>query len=447
MYTITKSIAIFVTAALALNAMAPALAHAAKHLHGEQVKHLQNALVQNAYAIVTYYENNKPKRKQGQIKAIGETSFTIRSGRLFKSETTIAYAQVLSIIMSPEVMTRGQIDPTKIEKGWLAHVIYTSKGKKTTTWRILRKDANSITIGPESSTGVIGAIRNPVGMIENLLRSKKIAYSDIDTLVVAVSQRDIEEWKRDIEEWKIFRQVEQLFSSGLQNAKVRFKVPSVRKKRIVAGAAVREVGVAAKFKVPSVRKKRIVGEVVKMTRDTLFIREGRTFLEVPLSSISNLEVSLGQHRNTAEGLAIGCLSSFVIAGLLAGLESNSQMTGDSDSGSLGEGLPRADALFINGWSDEGDRGALAGGRMKRTEGFDHLSDVERGAHTLAAGIIFFGYFIEYLLYIGIPLTAATTLIGASIKSDKWVEVPPQRLKLSIAPTSANELRAALTFNF
>ncbi len=438
MYTITKSIAIFVTAALALNAMAPALAHAAKHLHGEQVKHLQNALVQNAYAIVTYYENNKPKRKQGQIKAIGETSFTIRSGRL-KSETTIAYAQVLSIIMSPEVMTRGQIDPTKIEKGWLAHVIYTSKGKKTTTWRILRKDANSITIGPESSTGVIGAIRNPVGMIENLLRSKKIAYSDIDTLVVAVSQRDIEEWK-------IFRQVEQLFSSGLQNAKVRFKVPSVRKKRIVGEVKSLHFN-TPRARVPSVRKKRIVGEVVKMTRDTLFIREGRTFLEVPLSSISNLEVSLGQHRNTGEGLAIGCLSSFVIAGLLAGLESNSQMTGDSDSGSLGEGLPRADALFINGWSDEGDRGALAGGRMKRTEGFDHLSDVERGAHTLAAGIIFFGYFIEYLLYIGIPLTAATTLIGASIKSDKWVEVPPQRLKLSIAPTSANGLRAALTFNF
>ena len=129
MHAIIKSIALFVTAALALNAMAPALAHAAKHLYGEQVKHLQNALVQNAYAIVTYYENNKPKRKQGQIKAIGETSFTIRSGRL-KSETTIAYAQVLSIIMSPEVMTRGQIDPTKSEKGWLAHVIYTSKGKK-----------------------------------------------------------------------------------------------------------------------------------------------------------------------------------------------------------------------------------------------------------------------------------------------------------------------------
>ena len=34
-----------------------------------------------------------------------------------------------------------------------------------------------------------------------------------------------------------------------------------------------------------------------------------------------------------------------------------------------------------------------------------------------------------------------------IKSDKWVEVPPQRLNLSLAPTSTKGLRAALTFNF
>ena len=40
-----------------------------------------------------------------------------------------------------------------------------------------------------------------------------------------------------------------------------------------------------------------------------------------------------------------------------------------------------------------------------------------------------------------------TFIGALIKSDKWVEVPPQRLNLSVAPTSTKGLRAALTFNF
>ena len=46
-----------------------------------------------------------------------------------------------------------------------------------------------------------------------------------------------------------------------------------------------------------------------------------------------------------------------------------------------------------------------------------------------------------------PLVVIPTLIGAMTKSDKWVEVPPQRLNLSLAPTSTKGLRAALTFNF
>ena len=97
-HTITKSIAIFITATLALNAMAPALAHAAKHLQGDQVN--ANALVRDAYIAVTYRDGNDRERTaRGWIDAIYETSFTIRSGGL-KSKTTIAYAKVLSIIMS-----------------------------------------------------------------------------------------------------------------------------------------------------------------------------------------------------------------------------------------------------------------------------------------------------------------------------------------------------------
>ena len=80
--------------------MAPALAHAAKHLQGDQVN--ANALVRDAYIAVTYRDGNGQERTaRGWIDAIGETSFTIRSGGL-KSKTTIAYAKVLSIIMSEE---------------------------------------------------------------------------------------------------------------------------------------------------------------------------------------------------------------------------------------------------------------------------------------------------------------------------------------------------------
>ena len=196
MHTITKSIAIFVTTALVLNAMAPMLAHAAKHLQGDQVN--ANALVRDAYVAVTYRDGNDRERTaKGWIDAIGETSFTIRSGGL-KNKTTIAYAKVLSVIMSeassvpatqmnevnrvirnkaqaiqrfnqqfPTVMTREQIDLEKIRKGWYAHVVYTpERTKETVTGWIVSKDANRIAIKKQNW-------------------ERWIAYSDIDTLVVA----------------------------------------------------------------------------------------------------------------------------------------------------------------------------------------------------------------------------------------------------------------------
>ena len=99
-HTIIKSIAIFATAALLINAIAPTLAQAAKHLQGEQVN--ANALVRDAYIAITYRDSNDRERTaRGWIDAIGETSFTLRSGGL-KGKTTIAYAKVLSIIMSDE---------------------------------------------------------------------------------------------------------------------------------------------------------------------------------------------------------------------------------------------------------------------------------------------------------------------------------------------------------
>ena len=47
----------------------------------------------------------------------------------------------------------------------------------------------------------------------------------------------------------------------------------------------------------------------------------------------------------------------------------------------------------------------------------------------------------------VPICLLATLMGAATKSEKWVEVPPQRLNLSIAPTLDKGFRAALTVNF
>ncbi len=299
---IIKSIALFVTAAFAFNAIAPALAHAAKHrsiqkkeakaeqkaktavihLQGDQVN--ADTLVQNAYAIVTYYENNKLKREKGRIKAIGDTSFTIQNSLLGKA--TIAYTKVLSVVMGKDVV--------RAEK----------------QMNVMRRE-----------------------------------------------QKKIDTQKKAIQRFKT------------HNAKVRFKAPLLTKKWIV-------------------------GEVVKMTQDTLLIREGRTFLQVPMSSISNFEVSLGQHRNTGKGFRIG----------------------------LGVGLAVSTSFFL-----------YAGYLSEKTK--DEPNNIDPLAPGLAGA------------YLGPFIVILSTFIGQKIKSENWVAVPPQRLNLSIAPTSAKGLRATLAVNF
>ena len=385
MHTITKSIAIFVTATLVINAMAPALAHAAKHLQGDQVN--ANALVRDAYIAVTYRDGNGRERMaRGWIDAIGETSFTIRNGGL-KSKTTIAYAKVLSIIMSEEssvpatqmnevnrfirdqksraaeqkartgvIHLQGeQIVPEKITKGWYAHAIYTSENQKeTATGWIITKDAKHIVIHEfKNKARFVGKTwERAYGDIDT------IAYGDIDAIVVANAK-----YRGSVEELKNASNAMQRFMT--HNAKVRFKAPSLSKSRIV-------------------------GEVVKMTQDTLLIREGRTFLEVPMSSISNFEASLGQRRNAGKGFMIGLGLGYAVVVTAAIADSNSN----------------DEIILPNEWP---------------------------------------GIPLETIAFL--PIVVLSTLMGTIIKSEKWVEVSPQHLNLSIAPTPEKGLRAALTFNF
>ncbi len=184
---IKKLAAVFVTATLLLNAMAPTLAYAATYLQGTEVN--ANTLIQDAYVVVTYYDSkNEQKLEKGWIDAIDETTFQIRSRALFGKET-IAYDKVLSVIMSKEtttrgkqinevdrfmremekrearameteqaaiqllnqktvtIMPRGQIDPSEITKGWYAHVVYTSQGATgKATSRIADKDSSRIAL-------------------------------------------------------------------------------------------------------------------------------------------------------------------------------------------------------------------------------------------------------------------------------------------------------------
>ena len=195
-----------------INAKAPTPPHAATYLEGTEVN--ANALIRDAYVAVIYYDSNgKQKLEKGWIDAIGETSFTLRRGGI-KDKNTIAYDKVVSVIMSEEstvpakqmnevnrfirtmgntqqaiqwaetvtVMTRGQIDLSKIAKGLYAHVVYTSedKKKKIAVGKIIDKDSDHL---------IIQEAKYRSG------RYRKIAYSDIDILTVATYQQDIAGWK------------------------------------------------------------------------------------------------------------------------------------------------------------------------------------------------------------------------------------------------------------
>ena len=151
----------------------------------------------------------------------------------------------------------------------------------------------------------------------------------------------------------------------------------------------RELGVQhnAKVRVKAIYKKRVTGRLVNMTQDTLVIQSGRTFFQVPRSEISNLEVGVGKRRNAGKGMIIGA--------------------------AIGLGV-----LIPVAIEDMGDPWEL------------------QGLATYLTAI-----------FVSIPICTLSTLIGVAIKTDDWVKVSPQRLNLSLAPTSTKGLRAALTFNF
>ena len=364
-----KLAAVFVTATLLLNAIAPALTYAATYLQGAEVN--ANTLIQDAYVAVTYYDSkNKQTLYKGWIDAIDETSFTIRNGIWGKKK--IVYTKILSLVMSEEattlrqmnevdrfignmaergieteqvaiqrlnqktvtVMPRGQIDPSEIPMGWHAHVVYTSQGA-TGIGRIADKDSSRIALKYGADT-------------------YNIAYNDIDTLIVAKHPRDIERYRE---------------TGAKYNVRVRVYAPSIQKKQMV-------------------------GRLIKMAQDTLVIQRGRSFYQLPISSISKFDVSLKQYRNTGKGLKIGLAAGAVMTIL----------------------------INVPNWS---------GG------------DLQGLAELLATAI-----------YVP-PIVIIPTLIGAITKSDKWVEVSPKRFNLSLAPlqqrgqagTPGKGLRAALTFNF
>ena len=111
---------------------------------------------------------------------------------------------------------------------------------------------------------------------------------------------------------------------------------------------------------------------------------------IPRALVNEFEVSMSRHRNTKKGLAISLL-----VGAGAGILINVHDT--------------AQGFDAEGWEEFGD--------------------------AIATMII-------------VPAaTLAGTLIGAATTTEKWVDVSPSQINLSITPTRDKGLRAALSFEF
>ena len=333
------------------------------------------------------------------------------------------------------VMSRGKLDRSRIKNGRYVHVIYTSEGASDTA---------------------AGVIRNidPVGMeitsTATVPEKTHIHYAEIDTIVVAKDRPALERWRRRVggrfvvmscgtidlsamrKGWHAFMVYE--FEDGRRGELVRilntrerhlvirssfagrnqfwaggeialndivFIVAAEDRGDIFALRSARQIlrhlpdNPRIRLKSPSAgrgasRSDWVVGRPLDLNQDTLVMGvglSGNEVFELPISSIRDFEIYIGRHRNTIKGMTIGLLLGLGVLGRVA----------YSDSKTSGE------------W---------------------------KWFATASTGF-----------YISLPVFVWSTVIGYSIQTDRWVEVPLKGLELSVAPTRNKGLGAAVSFEF
>ncbi len=127
--------------------------------------------------------------------------------------------------------------------------------------------------------------------------------------------------------------------------------------------------------------RRYVGTFVAWKGDTLVVETKGYTLALPLDSVTKLDVSRGRKTNTGEGAVIGLLVGGVV-GAVIGYASYEECVG--------------------GWACFGDLGP--------------------GVNVAAGGVIG-----------GLGGLVAGAFIGLAIETDRWQEVPLDRLRVSLGP--------------
>ena len=235
-------------------------------------------------------------------------------------------------------MSGDELDLASLNLGWHAHVDYLSTDvKRSAAGVIVRRDANHIVIRSRKRTGVRWRIRS----------------EEIERLIVTRKRSDMKRWRKARDGMR-----------ELQGPRVRLNAPSISTEWII-------------------------GRFAGATGDTLEVLSEHGRVRVRRAFVDDFEVSMGRHRHTKKGMAIGFL-----LGATAAILSKPSDTTNADL--------RGQEVLID----------------------------------------------AYVTRVGVPvMTLAGTLIGAAIETEKWVEVSPSRINLSIAPTRDKGLRAAVSFEF
>lgn len=240
------------------------------------------------------------------------------------------------------VLSGENLDLGKLRIAWHAHIVYRTSGiSRTATGVITRIDTNHIEIKPGKKPGI----------------RQKIRAGDIVRILSFSKRGEMDRWRKAREAMR-----------QLQGPRVRLKTPSISPEWMI-------------------------GRFAGSAQDTLEILSERGTERVPRALVKDLEVSMGRHRNTIKGMAIGALAGLGAAFLIYPHDA----FGDDRRGEVAE-RDRADRFF-------------------------------------------------YAVLV-VPLaTVCGTLVGARTITEKWGHVPPSRINLSIAPTRDKGLRASVSFNF
>ncbi len=163
-------------------------------------------IIKGWYAHVEYTSKAALETVSGRIAGRGAENIVIQTSTAGREESRqIAYGDISKLVVgrylpyidrwkrrseqkSLIVMVRGELDPSRLIKGWYAHVVYTSHGEKgTANGEIIDKESDRIVIKARAR-----AKRRPYRFEAG--RRWEIAYGEIEVLAVSRNPRDIQEW-------------------------------------------------------------------------------------------------------------------------------------------------------------------------------------------------------------------------------------------------------------